>query len=160
MTVDQSDKIVRVLFICLGNICRSPMAEAVFRHLVAQNKLAQNIDAASAGTGGWHAGEPPHQGTQLILKEHGIEFGKKRAHQLNRSDMQEFDYLIAMDSENVTDIQALFGKRVPRLLEFAPKGFPLDVPDPFYTGGFAEVYRLVLAGCAGLLNDIREKEGL
>ena len=95
-----------------------------------------------------------------ILKQNSIDVGGKRARQLSRSDLSEFNYIIAMDNENVEDIQALFGRRVPRLLEFAPKGSPLDVPDPYYTGGFDTVYQLVLAGSKGLLQHIREREGL
>jgi protein-tyrosine phosphatase len=155
-----SPKVIRVLFVCLGNICRSPMAEAVFRGLVKEAGLSDQIDVASAGTGGWHVGEPPHRGTVGILKENQIEVGRKRAQQLTRSDVREYDYIVAMDAENQSDIQALYGKRVPRLMEFAPEGSPLDVPDPYYSGGFDHVYRLVLAGCQGLLAHIREQEGL
>ena len=156
----QNNKTVRVLFVCLGNICRSPMAEAVFRQLVKEAGLVDQIDVESAGTGDWHVGERPHRGTLAELAKNQIDVGRKRARQLSRSDLSEFDYVVAMDNENVMDIQALFGRRVPRLLEFAPAGSPLDVPDPFYTGGFEEVYRLVRAGCEGLLKVIREKEGL
>ena len=156
------DKIVRVLFVCLGNICRSPMAEAVFRHLVQEAGLANHIDMASAGTGGWHAGDRPHRGTVAVLRAHKIEINNKRARQLNRSDMQEFDYIVAMDSENVSDIEALFGRKVPRLLDFAPRGSltRVDVPDPYYDNNFDEVYDLVLAGCQALLAHIRLQEGL
>ena len=136
------------------------MAEAVFRQLVKEAGLAEIIDVESAGTGGWHAGEPPHSGTRTVLKAHQIEVGGKRARQLNRADMSEFDYIVAMDAENVSDIQNLFGKRVPRLLEYAPQGLPLDVPDPYYTNGFDEVYRLVQAGCRGLLVHIRKEQNL
>lgn len=156
----QKTKTIRVLFVCLGNICRSPMAEAVFKHLVREAGLADRIDVESAGTGGWHVGERPHSGTLQVLRANQIEVGGKRARQLSRSDLSEFDYIIAMDQENVSDIQALFNRRVPRLLEFAPPGTPLDVPDPYYTGGFDHVYGLVLAGCKGLLAHIRQKEGL
>jgi protein-tyrosine phosphatase len=136
------------------------MAEAVFRHQVEQAGLSDRIDVESAGTGSWHVGERPHAGTIAILNRNLIDAGGKRARQLNRSDTLEFDYLIAMDEENVDDILALFHRRVPRLLEFAPKGTPLDVPDPYYTGGFDQVYALVTAGCKGLLAHIRQKECL
>jgi protein-tyrosine phosphatase len=136
------------------------MAEAVFRHLVAEEGLSDKFEIASAGTGSWHVGEPPHHGTQLILKQNQIALGSKKAQQLTRTDVGDYDYVIAMDAENAQDIQATFGRQVPRLLEFAPKGSPLDVPDPYYSGGFDYVYRLVLAGCQGLLASIREKEDL
>ena len=136
------------------------MAEAVFRDLVEKEGLSSNFAIASAGTGGWHAGERPHAGTQLILRKNQIDIGNMRAKQLTRSDIREYDTIIAMDAENVADIQAILGRRVPRLLEFAPKGFPADVPDPYYTGGFDQVYQLVLAGCKGLLAAIRERENI
>ena len=148
----------RVLFVCLGNICRSPMAEAVFRHLVNEAGLSGQIDVESAGTGSWHAGERPHPGTLAILKQHQVEVGGKRARQLTRSDLREFDYVIAMDEENVADIQALYGRRVPRLLEYARQDGTLDVPDPYDSGNFAIVYDLVLAGSKGLLEHIRQQE--
>lgn len=154
-------KVIRVLFVCLGNICRSPMAEGVFRQLVKEAGLANRIDTASAGTGGWHVGERPHRGTLAILKEHNIDLGNKRSHQIIHSDLREYDYIVAMDSENVADIQALFGKRVPRLMEFIlDNELPLDVPDPYYTGGFEQVYDLVEAGCRGLLAHIRKQVGI
>lgn len=136
------------------------MAEAVFRALVKEAGLADKIDVESAGTGGWHIGERPHSGTLKVLAEHQIEVGGKRARQLSRSDLAEFNYLIAMDSENVADIEALLGERVPRLLEFAPPGSPLDVPDPYYLNNFGQVYQLVRAGCQGLLAQLRAENGL
>jgi protein-tyrosine phosphatase len=156
----ENPDLIQVLFVCLGNICRSPMAEAVFRHLVEKGGLSEYIVVASAGTGGWHAGERPHSGTQKILRENGIDIGDKRARQLTRSDMQIYDYIIAMDEENVADIQAYFSRRVPRLLEFAPKGYPLNVPDPYYTGRFDTVFQLVTAGSLGLLDRIRKEKGI
>ncbi len=155
---EHAHKIIRVLFVCLGNICRSPMAEAVFRKLVDDAGLANQIDVESAGTGSWHTGERPHPGTLAVLHKNQVDAGNKRARTLRRADMKEFDYIIAMDKENATDIEALYGKHVPRLLEFAPKDTPLDVPDPYYTGNFDYVYQLVSAGCKGLLAYIREKE--
>lgn len=156
----EGQNIVRVLFVCLGNICRSPMAEAVFRHLVREAGLEKHIDVESAGTGGWHAGQRPHGGTLAVLKQHGIDSGAKRAQQVHRNDFQEFDYIIAMDRENQADLLALSGRRVPLLLEYASKGEPAEVPDPYYDGNFDEVFRLVSAGCRGLLAHIRAQEGL
>jgi protein-tyrosine phosphatase len=153
-------KTIAVLFVCLGNICRSPMAEAVFRQQVQQAGLQDRFEIASAGTGNWHVGERPHRGTVAVLKQNQIEVGAKRSQQLTRSDMTAYDYIIAMDLDNVSEIHSMFGKRVQRLLEFAPQGSPLDVPDPYYTGGFDYVYELVQAGCRGLLQHICETEGL
>jgi protein-tyrosine phosphatase len=153
-------KKIAVMFVCLGNICRSPMAEAVFRKLVADKGLTDRFIIASSGTGRWHIGEPPHIGTRLILSENKIEIGNKRAEQLKSEDFQKYDYVIAMAKENVDDIQYYFKQQVGRLLEFAPKTNTLDVPDPYYENNFEEVYNLVLAGCVGLLDSIIEREGL
>jgi protein-tyrosine phosphatase len=159
-------KLIRVLFVCAGNICRSPMAEAVFRSLVQEAGLEGRIDIESAGVGGWHAGQRPDPRTLDVLRQHQIELNGKRARQLTRADLREFDYVLAMDSENVADIQAMYDKRVQRLLEYAPNhqvsfsASGLDVPDPYYIGGFAVVYDLVQAGCKGLLANIRQQEAL
>lgn len=148
---------IHVLFVCLGNICRSPMAEAVFRHLVQEAGLGDRIKVASVGTGNWHAGEPPHRGTLAVLRQKNIAVGDKRARTLTAPDFDSFNIIIAMDAENVTDIQAAFGKRVKRLLEYAPNTNTLDVPDPYYNGRFDQVYDLVLAGSKGLLDHIRKE---
>ena len=153
-------KKISVMFVCLGNICRSPMAEAIFRKMVADRGLADRFTIASSGTGHWHLGEPPHVGTRLILSEHNIEVGNKRSQLLKKEDFQNFDYIIAMAQENVDDIQYIHHKNVRRLLEFSPPSYTLDVPDPYYENNFEEVYDLVTAGCMGLLDYLIEKEGL
>jgi len=153
-------KKIAVMFVCTGNICRSPMAEAVFRKMVQDKGLLEKFIIASSGTGRWHVGEPPHIGTRLVLSEHNIEVGNKRAQQLKYDDFENYDYLIAMDQENVEDVQYYFKQKLRRLLEFAPQGVPLNVPDPYYEHNFDEVFRLVNIGCAGLLDHIVETEGL
>lgn len=153
-------KKISVMFVCTGNICRSPMAEAVFRDLVIKKGLEDRFYIASSGTGRWHIGEPPHIGTRLILEENDIEVGNKRALQLVADDFLNFNYIVAMDQENIEDIQFYFKKDVRRLLDFAPQGFPQNVPDPYYEHNFDEVFKLVYAGCEGLLNFIIETEGL
>jgi len=148
---------MRVLFICLGNICRSPMAEAIFRHKVEQAGLETRILCDSAGTGGWHAGELPHRGTQQILQQHGIDFSSIRARQLTRADLGAFDYLLTMDSANLRDVRRL-GEPVGTLrpvLEFAPALGYTEVPDPWYDGNFALTYQLLDAACDGLLDHLR-----
>lgn len=152
---------IGVLFVCLGNICRSPMAEAVFQQLVSEAGLTDQFAVASVGTGGWHRGERPHPGTQAVLQRHRIELqNDKRARQLDRSDLERYDYIVAMDSENMYDIQRMpvgVNGTLHRLLEFAPGSQRMDVPDPYYTQGFDYVYQLVLAGCKGLLEHIRRE---
>jgi protein-tyrosine phosphatase len=155
-------KIIYVLFVCLGNICRSPMAEAVFRHLVAQAGLADRIAADSAGTGAWHLGQPPHHGTRRVLRERGIDYSH-RARMVAPEDFTRFDYLVALDGENLADLRALARgghAKIVRLLDYAPGARTRDVPDPYYTGGFDAVYDLVEQGCRGLLERIIAEQGL
>lgn len=149
---------IEVLFICLGNICRSPMAEAVMHKQVADAGLAGRIVVDSVGVGAWHVGQPPHPGTLEILRRHELPYAG-RARQITHDDVRRAEYLIAMDSENLADVRRMLPanakRNLHRLLEFAPAGPPRDVPDPYYTGNFDAVYLLVDAGCRGLLAHIR-----
>ncbi|NJN15064.1 MAG: low molecular weight phosphotyrosine protein phosphatase [Oscillochloris sp.] len=154
---------VQVLFVCMGNICRSPMAEAVFRHLVNEAGLADRFLIDSAGTGGWHAGEPPHGGTLDILRKYRIDPGDQRARQLRAADFDQFDYILAMDHENMRDIAIRHpdvAQRVRLLLDYAPEQPVREVPDPYYDGGFEQVYRLITSASRNLLREIRETKGV
>jgi protein-tyrosine phosphatase len=140
------------------------MAEAVFTDLVAKAGLSGQIQVDSAGTGGWHIGESPHRGTRRVLADHGIACTSV-ARQVNRRDFQKADYLIAMDNSNAEDVRAmargnLLNGRLHLLLDFAASFEEKDVPDPYYTGNFEEVYRMVDDGCRGLLALIRQEQGL
>ncbi|WP_242318951.1 low molecular weight protein-tyrosine-phosphatase [Bacillus cereus group sp. BfR-BA-01349] len=148
---------VQVLFVCLGKICRSPMAEAIFRNLVVKEGLEEKIVIDSAGTGDWHVGHPPHKGTQKILKENAVTFEGIKARQVEKEDLTKFDYIIAMDNKNIADLKSLgkTGGYIGRLSDFVP-----DVPDPYYTRNFQEVYDLVTEGCAKLLAFIRNEQGI
>jgi protein-tyrosine phosphatase len=153
---------IRVMFVCLGNICRSPMAEAIFRRMVEEVGLHNEIAVDSTGTSGYHIGETAHPGTRRILARHGIKYDG-RARQIQPRDVADpRTYLIAMDQANVDDLQRRFGPhlRVYRLLDFATATPVRDVPDPYYSDNFEYVYRLVEDGCRGLLATIRSNEGL
>lgn len=146
-----------VLFVCLGNICRSPMAEAVFRHIVEQEGLAAQISVDSAGIGDWHAGEPPHKGTQNVLSTKGIGYDTLVARQILKDDFSAYDYIVCMDEENLAALKRMApaDKKIFRLLDFAPQAAERNVEDPYYTGRFEYVYDLVEAGCRGLLEQIK-----
>ncbi len=153
---------VRVLFVCLGNICRSPMAEAVFQKLVDDAHLSDKIEVDSAGTSSYHAGERAHPGTRRVLAHHGISYDG-RARQIRPDDVANgATYLIAMDEENVETLKERFGdvSHLHRLLDFAAHASVHDVPDPYYSDNFDYVYRLVEDGCRGLLSTIRVEQGL
>lgn len=155
---------IRVLFVCLGNICRSPMAEAVFAHKVREAGLADKIAVDSAGTGQWHIGERANPGTLRVLARENIPYDG-RARLLVPEDRDRFDYIMTMDAQNLADVQALFGNgtgraKVAPLLSYAPETDTDDVPDPYYNGKFDLVYELVTRGTDGLLATIRRERGL
>jgi protein-tyrosine phosphatase len=155
--------VVNVLFVCLGNICRSPAAEGVFRALVEREGLADRIACDSAGTGSWHVGKVPDARMRAAAKRRGYDLESLRGRQVTVGDFERFDYVLAMDGENLANLTVLCppGRegRLGRLLDFAPGAGRRDVPDPYYGGadGFERVLDLVEAGAAGLLADIRAR---
>jgi protein-tyrosine phosphatase len=146
---------VRVLFVCLGNICRSTMAEALFAHKVRLGGLQDRFEADSAGTGHWHVGRPPHPGTQEILRRNGVRY-EHRARLITAQDLNEFDYIVPMDSENLADVRRL-GKgsaQIRTMMSFDPAAEVADVPDPYYDGQFDRVYRLLDRATSMLLETL------
>jgi protein-tyrosine phosphatase len=159
MTADKHP--IGVNFVCLGNICRSPMAEAVFQFMVNEAGLSNSFKIASSAVGNWHVGERPHTGTQAVLKQNGIPLNpEKRALLLRTADIKQYPYILALDHEIAASIEHMYGVQVKRLMEFAPEGHPLDVPDPYYNHKFDDVLTLVRAGCSGLLSYIRQEESI
>ncbi|BAE49673.1 low molecular weight protein-tyrosine-phosphatase [Paramagnetospirillum magneticum] len=154
---------VKVLFVCTGNICRSPTADGVFRALVAAEGLAERIGVDSAGTHAYHVGEPPDSRSAEAARRRGYELQDLRARQLKKSDFEEFDLLLAMDRGHL-DLMARAcpperRDRLALFLSFAPQLGLKDVPDPYYGqgGGFERVLDMIEAGSAGLLAHIRER---
>ncbi len=152
---------IRVLFVCLGNICRSPMAEAVFQHKVREAGLEDKITSDSAGTGDWHVGQPPHAGTRRILAKNAITY-QHQARQIRSHDLDAFDYVLTMDDANHRDVKTMrLGKaQIRPFLAYAPQSEFHEVPDPYYTGNFEEVYQLVSDASDGLLQQIRQDHHL
>lgn len=158
---------IKVLFVCAGNICRSPMAEAVFQDMVNKAGLGQHIQVDSAGTGSWHVGEKAHPHTLNVLKRHSIPYNG-RARQLTRADLDEFDYVLAMDSYTLSHIQRQDHENKAKtclFLHYAKEKGAVDVnqvPDPYgqADSAYLEVYDLVTKGCAALFAHIRAEHGL
>ena len=148
-----------ILFVCHGNICRSPMAEFVMKDLVRKAGLEDRFLIASKAARRDELGNDTHYGTKAKLRQMGVPFAKRRATLLDRSDYDAYDYLIGMDEENMRDMLRLFGGdpngKIYKLLRFADED--RDVADPWYTGNFDETYEDVLKGCTALLRMIGEK---
>lgn len=157
---------VKVLMVCMGNICRSPMAHGYFEHLVRQAGLEQQIQVDSAGTHAYHVGNPPDTRALQTAQRRGIDLSAQRARKALREDFHTFDYVLAMDRDN----HALLAELCPEgqehklrlFLEFAPQLGEREVPDPYYGGaeGFERVFDMVEAAAQGLLAEIRSRHGL
>ena len=139
---------MRILFVCLGNICRSPAAEGVMR------RLAPELTLDSAGTGGWHAGDPPYEPMQDAARVRGVDLSNLRARQFHTGDFDAFDLIIAMDQQNLSDIAAMRPAGNETLLRMLATK---DVPDPYYTRDFDGSLDMIEAACASLLADIADE---
>lgn len=173
--VPERETSVSVLFVCLGNICRSPLAEGVFRHLADEAGVAERYRIDSAGTGGWHAGEPPDRRSAEVARKNGIHLTGS-ARKVSPDDLLAFDYIVAMDAQNLRDLREMASAGVPakaseedakvqasiRLMrEFdAEAAGDLDVPDPYYGGpdGFDRVFEMVDRSCRSLLAKLEAQE--
>jgi len=153
---------VNVLFVCLGNICRSPTAEGVFRALVEREGYAGRIACDSAGTGAWHIGNPPDGRATETAARRGVDLSGLRARQATPADFERFDYVVAMDRSNADNLRRLasrgFEDRVRLMMSFAPELAIDEVPDPYYGAGdgFERVLDMIEAASGGLLAEIVE----
>ena len=151
----------RVLFVCLGNICRSPLAEGVFRHHVERAGFGDAFAIDSAGTGGWHVGEAPDLRSVQVARKHGVDISGQRARKFTAADLDDFDEVFAMDRANLVDIERSRSDssraRVGLLLDESEGPRGAEVPDPYYggAGGFDHVFGLVDAASAALLERLR-----
>jgi protein-tyrosine phosphatase len=140
------------------------MAEAMFRDMVKRENLDRQIEVDSAGIGGWHVGESPHHGTLSILKKYQINSEGLVARQIHQEDLNHFDYIVAMDQSNVDELHKLAGDdsaaNIIRLLDLVEEAEQKDVPDPYFTGNFEEVYHLIKKGCESLLKLIKKEHNL
>ena len=157
---------ISILFVCTGNICRSPTAEGVFRHLVAEAGLESRFRIESAGTEGYHAGSPPDHRAVKIAGKKGVSLAGQVARPLERDDYQSFDYIYAMDGEHFYELHQRAPKerraKIDMFLSLVPQLNTKEVPDPWYgsESDFEHVYRLVDAGARAILDTIRKENGL
>jgi protein-tyrosine phosphatase len=156
----------RVLFVCLGNICRSPTAEGVFTRLIKDEGLEEFFHIDSAGTHAYHVGQPPDERAQAAARKRGIELGRLKGRQVAPEDVQEFDYVLAMDFENLDNLIKICPKgyeyKVSLFLSHAPDLEVEEVPDPYYGGksGFDYVLDITEEAAKGLLKKIRKEKGI
>lgn len=149
---------IKILFICLGNICRSPMAQIVFENLIKEKGLENNFEIDSAGTEGYNEaiGAGIHTGTKDVLKRNNIPFKEHYSRKMRKTDYAYYDFIITMDDENIKDIQSIVGfdkdNKIKRLLDYTQN--PRNIKDPWYTGNFDETYNDILEGCSALLEKI------
>ncbi|SDC59835.1 protein tyrosine phosphatase [Algoriphagus faecimaris] len=158
---------IKVLFVCLGNICRSPLAEAIFDHKIKSIGIEDHFKSDSAGTSDYHIGELPDERTINCAKKYNIPINH-RGRQVNRTDFRDFDYILAMDENNLKNLNAIKdrygfeGKEIHLIRNFVPSGAGLSVPDPYYGGedGFEEIYHILNEAVDHFLSKIQERHQL
>jgi protein-tyrosine phosphatase len=159
-----AEPVASVLFVCMGNICRSPTAEGVFRHLAERERMLDRLRIESAGIGDWHVGQRPDERAITHAQRRGYDLTSLRARQVTRDDFARFDYILAMDRRNLRDLRVVapddYSGRLGLLLDFVPQLGLREVPDPYFGGadGFEKVLELTERACAALLEHIRSTD--
>lgn len=159
----RANKQSSILFVCLGNICRSPLAEGVFRHVAAEQGLEDEFLVDSAGTGGWHVGSPPDRRSIAVAARHGIDISSQTCRKVSLSDLKDFDFILGMDDSNVSALLARAPdgthSKIHRFFDFA-LAMGTDIPDPYYGGpdGFEIVYRMIREGSEALVSKLRSRD--
>lgn len=160
MMLERKRRMYRVMIVCLGNICRSPMAEGILKQMLKQNGLERQIAVSSAATSAWEQGNPPHIGTQRILKRENISTKGMVSKQITAQNFQESDLILGMDQQNVADLLSMAPKGTEKKIHlFLENGMETakEVPDPYYTGNFELTYQLIQQGCKHWLETICTK---
>ena len=151
----------KILFVCMGNICRSPTAEGSFRSIVSKLELSDFFEIDSAGTHAYHIGNPPDSRSQLSARKYGVELSNQRARQVHESDFYYYDHIIAMDSDNIDILKSICPTdsqtQIKLLLDYLPDADFKSVPDPYFAGKFDEVFEMVYAACTSFLENLVKK---
>jgi len=151
----------KVLFVCMGNICRSPTAEGSFRSIVSKQELSDFFEIDSAGTHAYHIGNPPDKRSQKTARKHGVELSNQRARQVHESDFYYYDYIIAMDTDNIDILKSICPSgsqsEIKLLLDYHTEASFQSVPDPYFEGKFDEVFKMVYAACTSFLENLVKK---
>ena len=151
----------KVLFVCMGNICRSPTAEGSFRFIVSKQNLSDYFEIDSAGTHAYHIGNPPDSRSQQSARKYGVDLSNQRARQVHESDFYYYDHIIAMDTNNLNILKSICPtdskSQIKLLLDYLPNSGFESVPDPYFEGKFDEVFEIIYAACNSLLANLVKK---
>jgi len=152
----------KILFVCMGNICRSPTAEGAFRSIIDKNNQLMNFDIHSAGTHAYHIGNEPDKRSQASAKKYGVDLSTQRARQVHESDFYYYDFIIAMDEDNLERLKSICPigsiSKIELLLNYSKEPNEGNVPDPYYEGKFDEVFEMVYSACTSFFESIVKKD--
>ena len=151
----------KILFVCMGNICRSPTAEGSFRSIVSKQDLSDSFEIDSAGTHAYHIGNPPDSRSQQTARKYGIDLSNQKARQVHEIDFYYYDYIIAMDTDNIQILRSIrpadSQSQIKLLLDYLPDTSFQSVPDPYFEGKFDEVFEMVYEACTSFLESLVKK---